>query len=224
MGAHQDDDLSFLSGSAHAFELQSNGAWVQTAKLLASDEGEDGYFFGWSTSVSGDRALVGAPGDDDQGPLSGSAYLYDLLPLSSTVTQLSLSSGGTQPLELDTGHLHPDEAYLLLGSMSGTSPGIPLAGDLVLPLNPDRYFLRTLEFPNRPPLSSSKGTLNSAGHADASFSAVPLDVNLAGTTVHHAFVTMGSVLALSTSAPGSGAPRPALATFASNAFPVLLVP
>ncbi len=210
-------------GSAYAFERSSNGTWIQTAKILSSD-GETADEFGYSVSLSGDRALVSARQDDDLGANAGSAYLFDLLPLSSTVTEISLSTGGTQPLELDAGHLHPNEPYLLLGSMSGTSPGVPLAGGFVLPLNPNRYFVRTLEFPNRAPLSNSRGTLNAAGHADASFSIVPLDVQLAGTTVHHAFATLGSIAAASTSSSSSSAPSPALATFVSNAFPIVFVP
>ena len=41
-------------------------------KLTASE----GDFFGSSVSLSGDRALVGAPGDDDLGSNSGAAYVY----------------------------------------------------------------------------------------------------------------------------------------------------
>jgi ELWxxDGT repeat protein len=44
-------------------------------KLTASD-GADGDWFGWSLSISGDTALVGASRDDDQGSDSGSAYVF----------------------------------------------------------------------------------------------------------------------------------------------------
>ncbi|MCD4655111.1 FG-GAP repeat protein [bacterium] len=42
---------------------------------MASD-GEAGDYFGWSVSISGDYALVGAYGDDDNGNSSGSAYIF----------------------------------------------------------------------------------------------------------------------------------------------------
>jgi hypothetical protein len=210
-------------GSARVFEPEPDGTWPEWAELLASDRGT-GDAFGTSVALSRGRALIGAPDADPNGADSGAAYVFDLLPLESAVTQVSLSAGESQPLELDAGHLHAGETYLLLGSFSGTTPGVPLASGLVLPLNPDRYFLRTLELPNRPPLAGSKGALNAAGHASANFSALPLDVSLAGTTLHHAFVTFGSVQALSTGSTSGAPPGPALATFASNAFPVLLIP
>ena len=50
----------------------------ETQKLTASD-GEEGEYFGRSVSVSGEVAIVGAYGDDDNGGQSGSAYVlrYD---------------------------------------------------------------------------------------------------------------------------------------------------
>ena len=48
--------------------------WIQQAKLTANDAAAED-FFGASVTVSGDTALVGAPGDDDAGDDSGSAYV-----------------------------------------------------------------------------------------------------------------------------------------------------
>ena len=47
----------------------------EAAKLTASD-GAAGDFFGWSVAVSGDTVVVGARLDDDNGPNSGSAYVF----------------------------------------------------------------------------------------------------------------------------------------------------
>ncbi len=44
-------------------------------KLIASDRALDDYF-GQSVSASGEYIIVGAPGDDDNGDLSGSAYIF----------------------------------------------------------------------------------------------------------------------------------------------------
>ena len=46
-------------------------------KLLASD-GEAYAYFGLPVSLDGNRALVGACGDNDNGTDSGSAYIFDL--------------------------------------------------------------------------------------------------------------------------------------------------
>ncbi len=76
VGAIGDDDLGPDTGAAYVFERQSNGVWIQAAKLLASDGG--GYdYFASSVSLVGDRALVGAIGDDDLGPDTGAAYVFE---------------------------------------------------------------------------------------------------------------------------------------------------
>ena len=79
-----DDDNGSDSGSAYVFDFVGT-AWSQTAKLTASD-GAASDEFGFSVSLSGDRALVGAApgagrglGDDDNGSDSGSAYVFDLV-------------------------------------------------------------------------------------------------------------------------------------------------
>jgi len=50
--------------------------WVEDAKLLADDGAESDYF-GYSVSLSGDLAVIGAQNDDDNGSASGSAYVCD---------------------------------------------------------------------------------------------------------------------------------------------------
>ena len=52
---------------------------VSKQKLTASDGAADDSF-GYSVSIDGDTAVIGAHGDDDNGCDSGSAYV---LPLSS---------------------------------------------------------------------------------------------------------------------------------------------
>ena len=62
------------TGSAYVFK-RTGTSWAQEAKLLASD-GAVGDLFGESVSISGDYAVVGALGDDDNGSESGSAYVF----------------------------------------------------------------------------------------------------------------------------------------------------
>ena len=49
--------------------------FIERKKLTASDGAADD-LFGWSVSISGDTAIVAAPGDDDHGSDSGSAYIF----------------------------------------------------------------------------------------------------------------------------------------------------
>ena len=52
------------------------GALTENAKLTASDRAA-GDVFGITVAVSGDAVVVGAPGDDDGGSSSGSAYVFN---------------------------------------------------------------------------------------------------------------------------------------------------
>jgi hypothetical protein len=66
----------FTSGTGKAYIFKRDGTnWSEQAKMTASD-GTTGDSFGWSVSISGDLAIVGAPSDDDQGDYSGSAYIF----------------------------------------------------------------------------------------------------------------------------------------------------
>ena len=74
VGAHFDDDNGSDSGSAYIFG-RTGVFWVQQAKILP-DDGATGALFGCSVAISGDYAIVGGEGDDDNGTYSGSAYLF----------------------------------------------------------------------------------------------------------------------------------------------------
>lgn len=75
IGAHLDNENGASSGSAYLFDITTG---QQIHKLLPSD-GAIGDNFGWSVSISGTTAIVGARGDDDNSPNSGSAYLFDTI-------------------------------------------------------------------------------------------------------------------------------------------------
>ncbi len=70
VGAPEDDDKGNNSGSAFVFDTRTGG---QIAKLTATD-GALFDQFGSSVALSGNLALVGAPGDDSA---KGSAYLFN---------------------------------------------------------------------------------------------------------------------------------------------------
>ena len=74
VGAHGHDDNGSQSGSAYVFK-RTGTSWAEEVKLLPSD-GAAGDRFGWSVSIFGDYAAVGAYRNDDDGDNSGSAYLF----------------------------------------------------------------------------------------------------------------------------------------------------
>lgn len=73
VGARNDDDNGFNSGSAYAFDASSGS---QIGKYLASD-GVVFDLFGSSVAIDNGVLAVGATGDEDNGPDSGSAYVFD---------------------------------------------------------------------------------------------------------------------------------------------------
>ena len=80
VGAYGDDENGTSSGSVYLFDVSDPNNPAQIARLLA-DDGAAGGIFGYSVGISGppgkEVAIVGAYGDDDNGNLSGSAYLFD---------------------------------------------------------------------------------------------------------------------------------------------------
>ena len=112
-------------------------------------------------------------------------------PLTAFGQALDITDGGLQHLLLDAGPAHAGENYFILGSITGTTPGIPVDG-LLLPLNFDGYLQITLNQPNGAFLPQSLAPLDADGRAQALFVAGPgaLPLATAGLTVHHAFVTL----------------------------------
>ena len=76
VGAGNSGPSGVRTGSAYVF-VRDGSTWTQEAKLTAED-GADGDRFGFSVSLSGDRALVGAQSNraNPNGPDTGAAYVY----------------------------------------------------------------------------------------------------------------------------------------------------
>lgn len=74
LGATGNDDNGYNSGSAYIFS-RSGTIWTEQAKLTASD-GATENSFGCSVSISGDYAVVGAMGNDENGTHAGAAYIF----------------------------------------------------------------------------------------------------------------------------------------------------
>ncbi len=74
IGADGDDDGGSSSGSAYVYH-RTGGVWQQVAKLTAADAAATD-LFGVSVSISGDKAVIGAEGNDDGGINAGSAYVF----------------------------------------------------------------------------------------------------------------------------------------------------
>jgi hypothetical protein len=131
-------------------------------------------------------------------------------PLVAAPAALSLAEGGRHELYLAAGQERAGHVYFVLGSASGSTPGVPVAGGFTVPLVPDAYTNLTLAGANGVMLRSTLGVLDGAGGGHAAL-ALPAGTmpGLAGTTLHHAFLAWDGFGVLS---------------FVSNATAVDLVP
>ena len=103
---------------------------------------------------------------------------------------VGVANGGALSFSLKADPGSAGSLYLMLGSTSGTVPGLPTAAGM-LALNPDGYFNFTLTAPNNPPLAGSLGFLTGASTADATFSIPPgLSGSLVGVNAAHAVVAV----------------------------------
>lgn len=102
VGSRAADASGEDSGAAYVFDLESG---KQIATLTPSDGAAfDG--FGSAVAIDGERVLVGAPYDDDDGEESGSAYVFD-------------ASTGTQLAKLRASKARPEDGFGEAVALSG---------------------------------------------------------------------------------------------------------
>ncbi|MBK9384200.1 MAG: FG-GAP repeat protein [Planctomycetes bacterium] len=112
---------------------------------------------------------------------------------------LSSAVGGTQALAIFPGSYYAGEAFIVLGSLSGSTPGFSFGG-VDVPLSFDSYTTFTLLSPNTPLLSASAGLLNTLGQAAATFRLPPGIPGSVGMQVHHALVFVSGARILASNA------------------------
>ena len=186
---HGDRVLASTSGKSsvvHAFQRDPAGTWKKTIELQASYLGFNGL------ALDGERALVANSANVSLTP--GWLGIYEGHTLYHGAPTISAQNGGSQELFLRAGAQHAGELYVMLGSASGTSPGIVVDADegLVLPLVPDGYTQLLLKAAGAGLVNPFVGVLDAEGAALATFS-LPSgsDPSLAGLVLHHAFVALG---------------------------------
>lgn len=123
------------------------------------------------------------------GDYQGYAWIFRVLgPLSLSDNRLSESTGGTIDLSLNAGLPNANREYLVLGSISGTEPGIPLpGGQTTLPLNYDLFFGLVLNHLNSPAFINFMGSLDGDGRSQARFNTLGPRPGTAGMDVSFAF-------------------------------------
>lgn len=132
----------------------------------------------------------------------------EVIGLEADVNLLSITGPFPQQqnFTLNAGAARANRPYVMLGSLSGTAPGLQLTANVNLPLNFDFYMNFLIAHPNQAILPGSTGILDGAGQATTMF-VLPTNVppSAIGATVHHAYVLLPT-------------------TFASNAVELILTP
>lgn len=109
-------------------------------------------------------------------------------PLMADTTEISGSLGGSVNFTLDAQPVNAGRQYILLGSVTGTSPGTDLPGGLVtLPLNFDIFTDFIFLFLNTPICVDFFGNLDVDGKATAKFDTLGPVSSAIGVTAHFAF-------------------------------------
>lgn len=163
-----------LSAATGAFQL----SWFDP---------REGEFVGAKVSVAGGGML--ALGSPPHSPGEDWVVIVERPDtLTADVSSISVSSGGEQVLTFAAGTAAAGRPYLLMGSMSGTSPGFFIGG-LPVPLNFDRYTRWTIDAANGRILVDTAGFVPVGGVARMRVVLARGNfAGLVGTTLHHAVV------------------------------------
>ncbi len=112
-------------------------------------------------------------------------------PLHCGVDAIGASTGGTAPLTLNAGAASAGAPYLVLGSSSGTAPGITF-GQQHLPLNRDRFLMHSFHQAGSAAFPATSGVLDANGRALAAFAAAPGHLSaLVGRRIDWAAIVRG---------------------------------
>ena len=164
------DGVALSSGGATLTVETEDGSPSLASVGAVSDHGDGSYSFELTagTSTGTDRFVIAA----DDGFLKATLYPYlevrqdAVAPLHAGFDEVQASSGAVIPLSVHE-PTAPNSPYLLVGSISGTSPGIPV-GDVLLPLHLDDFVYLTVEFAGDASIfPGTRGLLDDAGHAEA---------------------------------------------------------
>lgn len=106
-------------------------------------------------------------------------------------TNISAGTGGSCEFTLAAGSGNADRNYIILGGVTGTSPGTPLpGGHATLPINWDVFTDIALSLLNSPVFVSFMGTLDGDGLGFATLNAPALPSSAIGTVMYYAYTTM----------------------------------
>jgi hypothetical protein len=181
-----------IEGRAALFLRSTSGTWRELASMqpnVRSGNAPDDC--GGDVAIDGGCIVLGAPRFTPPSPAaaSGSAFAFRLGQLMHGHTTLRVTGGEQQDFLLVAGAANAFKLHWIVGSASGTTPGVALSPTITAPLNFDNYALQTLASTNSPPILGSLGLLDIDGVSKRSM-IIPFGLapSLAGITLHHAYL------------------------------------
>lgn len=190
------DGVPLTTGGATLSFAHPDGLPGSLTPGAVTDHGDGSYSFDVTAGTQEGVAKLAITADD--GTVQALLYPYLELrldapaPLHAGQDAVSAADGASVPFTIDLGASSAMSSYLLVGSASGTSPGLPWSG-LTVPLNWDDVMWTTLTYPGPPLLPGSFGVLDAVGRATASLEATPglLDP-LIGLHLDWALIALGT--------------------------------
>ncbi|TAJ17488.1 MAG: hypothetical protein EPO68_09480, partial [Planctomycetota bacterium] len=155
------------------FDETAPGQWSESTRLRDLGGLSHGDLSGKTVALDGAHALIGDPTDHDLGGTlspgtpTGAAVVWSLdgaqcPTLRAWSRGAPTSTGATQDFGISAPAASATSWHLMLGSLSGTSPGVDLGGGILVPLVPDVYTLALLQSPQAGPLKHGFAPLDSA--------------------------------------------------------------
>jgi outer membrane protein assembly factor BamB len=157
LGTYDTDAAPATGGFVVVFDAESGAElWRHTLVDVRADFCD--------FTIASDDALV-LVGSKSVGSLDVDALVrrIDRAVLEQGPDAMSLSGGGHVEMHLDFAAALAGDIHVLVGTLSGTSPGLSLANGFVLPLNYDAYTDISLAYANSPLFVNSIGVLDAAG-------------------------------------------------------------
>jgi hypothetical protein len=171
-----------------------------TLRRLQQLEHDPGMVYRWTLEEGGAIKAQGAAKADGDGLIT-----LPYLPFTKTARRLIVERApeisleadahalfaredGTIHLALDATQANAHFDYIILGSISGTTPGFSLPGGETLPLNWDLFTELVILLRNSPALVNFHGVLDGDGRAAAQLNTLgPLPGTATGAVLHFAF-------------------------------------
>jgi|GEM_PF-1425965 len=179
-----------FEGRGVLFLESVNGGWRELADVEPDERsGVVPDEYGLCVEMDADGLVIGAPAFSDQGLATGAAFAFRRGMLMHGHSRLGVGGGAQQDFLMLAGPENAVKFHWIVGSATGTSPGVVIAPTVVVPLVPDAYGASTVFNAGLPPIVGSIGLLDADGVSARSF-VVPVGLSpaLAGLTLHHAFL------------------------------------